>query len=463
MPGLLLPAGLLALAALALPLLLHLARREDQRPVDFAALRWLSARVRPRRRLRFEERLLLALRLLLVALLALLLARPVLPLEGRDAAWIVAAPGVAAEALRDARHVGDGAAATAEAGRDIDVDGDGDGDGDTDGRNDGTTVQRRWLAPGFPALGDAPAPAHGPATISLLRELDMRMPTVTPLVVLVPPVLDGVDAERPRLSRPVQWRVVPAGDDRAAGDIVGGTADDADSNSSARTPTPTPTPTPTIIIRDAGNGTGARYLRAVSAAWQEPRDGARHDDAGDHSGHGSSDHARDTGDAMVGEPGEVRAARASTGLEVHAWLAAGELPAEAMAWIEAGGTALLAHDVRLAALDGAPTLWHDDQGRPLLRGTALGSGHVLQWTRALEPEAMPVLLEADFPHRLRAALQPPPPPARVLAAEHAPLTGNVGPWPQGLRELSPWLALAIALLCLLERWLASGTRRERQP
>ena len=454
MPGLLLPAGLLALAALALPLLLHLARREEQRPVEFAALRWLQARVRPRHRLRFEERLLLALRLLLVALLALLLARPVLPLEGRDAAWIVAAPGVAVEALRDARHVGDGAAATAEAGRDVDV------DVDTDGRNDGTTVQRRWLAPGFPALGDTPAPAHGPATISLLRELDMRMPTDTPLVVLVPPVLDGVDAERPRLSRPVQWRVVPAGDDRAAGDIGGGTAgtaDDADSNGSARTPTPT------IIIRDAGNGAGARYLRAVSAAWQEPLHGARRDDAGDDSGHGRSDHPGDTGDAMVGERGEVWAARAPTDLEVHAWLAAGELPAEAMAWIEAGGTALLAHDTRLAALDGAPTLWHDDQGRPLLRGTALGSGHVLQWTRALEPEAMPVLLEADFPHRLRAALQPPPPPARVLAAEHAPLTGSVGPWPQGLRELSPWLALAIALLCLLERWLASGTRRERRP
>lgn len=458
MPGLLLPAGLFALAALALPLLLHLARREEQRPVDFAALRWLSARVRPRRRLRFEERLLLALRLLLVALLALLLARPVLPLEGGDAAWIVAAPGVAAEALRDARHVGDGVAVTADAGRDGTGTGTGNADSVGDGRHDGMAIVRRWLAPGFPVLDQAPAPVSASATISLLRELDMRMPADTPLVVLVPPVLDGVDAERPRLSRPVQWRVASAGKAAAAGDIGGGTAgtaDDADSYSSALTPT--------IIIRDAGNGASARYLRAASAAWQEPRHGARRDDAGDDSGHGSSsDHGSDTGDAAVGEPGEVRAAMAPTDLEVHAWLAAGELPAEAIAWIEAGGTALLAHDTRLAALDRAATLWHDDQGRPLLRGTALGSGHVLQWTRALEPGAMPVLLEADFPHRLRAALQPPPPPARVLAAEHAPLTGSVGPWPQGLRELSPWLALAIALLVLLERWFASGPRRERQ-
>ena len=428
MPGLLLPAGLLALIALALPLLLHLVRREEQRPVDFAALRWLSARVRPRRRLRFEERLLLALRLLLVTLLALLLARPVLPFEGDDAAWIVAAPGVAAEALREA-----------------------------EGKNDGTAIQRRWLAPGFPALGEAPAPVNTPATISLLRELDMRMPAGTPLVVLVPEVLEDVDAERPRLSRPVQWRVVSSGSDRAAGNIGDGTAgnaENAESNSTA--------PTPRIIIRDTGNSVGARYLRAASAAWQEPRDGARRDGAGDDSDHGSSGHGSDTGNAVVGEPGEVREAKLPTGLEVHAWLAAGELPAEAIAWIEAGGTALLAHDALLPALDDAPPLWNDDQGRPLLRATAFGNGRVLQWTRALEPEAMPALLEADFPHRLRAALQPLPPPARVLAAEHAPLTGNVGPWPQSLRELSPWLALAIALLFLLERWLASGTRRERQ-
>src|SRR5690606_38671272 len=42
-PLLLLPAGLTALTALALPLLIHLARRQQQRPTVFAALRWLQA------------------------------------------------------------------------------------------------------------------------------------------------------------------------------------------------------------------------------------------------------------------------------------------------------------------------------------------------------------------------------------------------------------------------------------
>ena len=74
---LLFPLGLAALAAWALPLLLHLVRREQQTPTDFAALRWLAIRAKPRTRLRFDERLLLIVRLVLIAALALLLARPV--------------------------------------------------------------------------------------------------------------------------------------------------------------------------------------------------------------------------------------------------------------------------------------------------------------------------------------------------------------------------------------------------
>ena len=78
-PLLLAPLGLAALAALIGPLLIHLRRRTEEVPVDFAALRWLDPRPRPRQRLQFDEWPLLALRLLLVALLALLLARPAVP------------------------------------------------------------------------------------------------------------------------------------------------------------------------------------------------------------------------------------------------------------------------------------------------------------------------------------------------------------------------------------------------
>ena len=90
----LLPAAFAALAALLLPLLIHLARRSEQRPTDFAALRWLRAKPKPRRRIRFDEWPLLVARLLLLAALVLLLARPVLFGSAGDAPWVAVVPGV---------------------------------------------------------------------------------------------------------------------------------------------------------------------------------------------------------------------------------------------------------------------------------------------------------------------------------------------------------------------------------
>jgi len=89
--ALLLPMALAALAALALPLLIHLARRSEQRPTVFAALRWLREKPRPRSRLRFDEWPLLLLRLLLLAALALLLAKPVLYGAQPRTAWLAVA------------------------------------------------------------------------------------------------------------------------------------------------------------------------------------------------------------------------------------------------------------------------------------------------------------------------------------------------------------------------------------
>ena len=76
--ALLLPLGLIALAGLIVPLLIHLVRQSDHPLIDFPALRWLRESERPRRRLRFEDRWLLLVRLLLVALAAVLLAQPIL-------------------------------------------------------------------------------------------------------------------------------------------------------------------------------------------------------------------------------------------------------------------------------------------------------------------------------------------------------------------------------------------------
>lgn len=175
--ALLAPLGLAALIALALPLLIHLVRRLELRTTEFAAMRWISERIRPRRRLRFERPWLLLLRLALLALLALLLARPVVNESSITApARVVIAPG---SDVADAREV------VTIAGADW-----------------------RWLAPGFPAIETAPPSTQLPLA-SLLREADAELPRDAKLAVVVPQELAGLDGERPVLSRAVEWHVVP--------------------------------------------------------------------------------------------------------------------------------------------------------------------------------------------------------------------------------------------------------------
>jgi hypothetical protein len=375
-PLLLAPLGLAALAALVVPLIIHLRRRTEEVPVDFAALRWLDPRPRPRRKLRFDELLLLALRLLLVALLALLLAQPA------ELGWedkrprILVAPGV------------DPAAAQKIAGPDADV---------------------RWIAPGFPALEGA-GPAEPAQTASLIREFDSELPPGVPLTIVVPPVLGGVDAAPLRLTRRVKWQIVEGA-----------------------TPTAPPSPpaSPALAVRHAPGAEGAvRYLRAAAQAW-----------------------------------GEAPRFAASTGSDlpprdhVLVWLTPGRVPPKVTDWISAGGTAVLGEGAQVAMPDTTTPLWRDAFGNTLVEGGPLGTGRLLRFTQALVPSAMPELVDAEFPARLRDLITPPaPPPARVSAAAFAPSAG-ITPFPPAPRELSSWLGLLIALIFLAERLLAMRPRR----
>ncbi|MEY3373281.1 MAG: hypothetical protein RLZZ537_1749, partial [Pseudomonadota bacterium] len=89
----LLPSAFLALFALALPVLIHLSRRSQQQRTDFAALRWLQARFRPRRQPIVQEWLLLLIRLLLLSVLVLFLAIPVRQHTPAPEHWLLAVPG----------------------------------------------------------------------------------------------------------------------------------------------------------------------------------------------------------------------------------------------------------------------------------------------------------------------------------------------------------------------------------
>lgn len=172
------PLGWLALAAIVVPIVIHLIRRRAARDIPFAALDWLTARTPPRRQWRLDERWLLAVRLLLIASLAALLAELLWrPAAEPQAAAVYVMPGVDPGAARAAV--------------------------------DAPLADWHWLAPGFPAF-DQPAPVADPqGPISLLRELDRALPAGVSLTVIVPEQMAGLDGERLRIGRDVVWRSLP--------------------------------------------------------------------------------------------------------------------------------------------------------------------------------------------------------------------------------------------------------------
>ncbi len=420
---LLLPLGLAALAALVLPVLLHLARRSEPRTTVFAALRWLRPQPQPQRRHRLEELLLLLVRLLLLALLALLLAQPVLFGRPDLHPYVAIADGVDASAARAAL----------------------------------TNADARWhrLAPGFPTLDEDDAsqgtanagPSH--ATLpSLLRELDATLPAGVPLTVVVPPVLVDADAQRPVLSRRVDWRVVPGATRLQADGVAADAAANALPGETApadRKPSDDTLTTFALAVRYAPDRAAALpYLRAAGIAWATPPGGGA-----------SGRRASRTSDAPAATPIDPRTRHL-------AWLVPGVVPQFIRTWIADGGRVLLDAQADWPGLDDAPVLWRDDEGA-LVRGFASGRGRVMRLERPLLPASMPALLAPDFPNRLRDLFaDAQPAPARVAAADYAPSAGTA-PWREQPRPLAPWLAWAVAIAFLLERWLANGRRRSDAP
>ncbi len=357
-PALLLPAALAALAALVIPLVIHLARKTEQRPTEFAALRWLRERPRPRHRPRLDEWPLLIARLLLLALLAVWLARPAVFGAADTSPVVAVAPGADAEPVsQDARGI--------------------------------------WLAPGFPDLA-APPPRSAPIA-SLVRQLDAELPPGVPLRIVVPAVLHGVDAERPRLSRAVTWQVAPG----------------------AMPAPPPPRSAPTFAVRG-----GSRYIAAAATAIG----------------------GRDIGPTTLPIRPDTRAL---------AWIAPGPLPPVVRAVLDGDGTVLVGN---ATAIEGAATPVHRDALGALVEQVATPRGRLLRFTRPLVPERVPDLLDPAVPRRLAALFAAgATPPARVMARDYRPIAGAAA-FPQPATDLRPWLAVIIAALFLVERLLATRRR-----
>lgn len=383
--SLLLPSALAALAAILLPVLIHLSRRSEQKMTDFAALRWLDAKLRPRRKLVFQERLLLAVRLLLLMLIAVFLAQPVLLKQSQAAHWLLVVPGADVSAAKNLPT--------------------------------GKQMQRHWLAPGFPELDRQPKPGRIEIS-SLLREWDATQPANTALTVVLPHQLSGLDAQRIQLSRAVDWQVVPG--------------------KMPAVPSSTVLQTPRLAIRhQPEQASGLAYFRAVHSAWQS----------------GLPASARTVLDAAP--PQSALPDKNGTLI----WLADGALPKSVAQWIQAGGTAVVAKQTVLPALDWRDGAWRAADGRPLAKSAVLGQGRVWQWQQELKPQSMPELLEPDFPERLQTLLHPAASaPDQSRADMHKPRTG-LPAWPEAPKPLVSWLALLIGLLFVLERWLAGSEKR----
>ena len=381
-PALLLPMALAALTALAIPLILHIARRSEEQPTIFAALRWLRQKPKPRARLRLDEWPLLIARLILLTLVAFWLAKPVLFGAGGDRAYVAVAPGV------------DRARAEAIAGE----------------------TPAHWLAPRFPPLSEAPPTGAAPLA-SLIRQLDSELPEGARLTVVTPAVISGADADRLRVSRRIDWQVV-------AGET-------------AAPETATPATEALTILYDPEHAAAVRYLRAAGAAWAAP------------------------GQAAAVEVGSLDQPL-PTRERVLVWMGGGTLPETLLRWVRDGGRALVASD---ATIPEGPRVgvWGDALGQPLAEAMPWGAGRMIRLTRPLTPAQTPELLDGAFPSQLRTLVAAPPPaPTRVEARAYAPLVERA-PWRLPPMDLQPWLAVLVAGVLLVERWLATSRRRGVAP
>lgn len=251
MLSLLHPAALWTLAALALPLAIHL-RRPPPRTVRLGSLRSLeSIPRRPWRHPRWRELLLLYARLGLLAVLALWLAGPrwTAPPAAGPRRWALLDPTANLDGESRARWQALRA----------------------------NGYETHLLAPGFPAVSGVPSPAAdapAPDLWSLLREADAELPAGSALAVFSPGRLAALRGVRPALAHcRVEWQPIPDPDAVLIHNWVINEqfARPLEGHSDARATTFTPRPagpsamvaaTSVLILYDAPNAADARYVEA---------------------------------------------------------------------------------------------------------------------------------------------------------------------------------------------------------
>jgi hypothetical protein len=350
------PAWLAALAALAVPLAIHLWSHRARRPIRVGSIRLLSG-VPPAaaRALRLRDPWLLALRLAMLAALALSLADPYwTPRAPRPVTWAL----LSEEALNDRELIDSLRNARVEL-RLLET--------GIPPLNDG----RRQMADGSDSDGGCGLPTaicHLPHYWSLLSEADRLAPPGTRFVVAAPLVADRFRGTRPAIAAAVTWRDVRI--DRP----------------SVLPPAAAP-PRRVVILADAARRDDARYLEAaIRAAAQATDIPAR---------------------VTRGSPAD--AASLTPEADWIVWLASDDAPPAARERVRAGAVlfTLAGRDtlatrptvVRFAAADAGTTLtrrapfdgrgaavWSDAAGIPLLTVERDGRGFAYRLYARITPD-----------------------------------------------------------------------------
>ncbi len=192
------PVWLAALAALALPVLIHLWNRRPRRTVDFGSIQLLAgaptSRSRSRRITRWP---LLLVRCLLLALLALLLAGPLLERAGESESgpgWVLVSP----ELLRDWR----------QGGRRFEFERHQFEESIRSLQAEGRPL--RMFHPGFDpvSLAEGPLPEEDWDPWSLLRALEVQPEAPAEVWLFTSDRIRGVPGRRPHTRRRVHWNTI---------------------------------------------------------------------------------------------------------------------------------------------------------------------------------------------------------------------------------------------------------------
>ncbi|MFK7887851.1 MAG: BatA domain-containing protein [Gammaproteobacteria bacterium] len=214
------PQALIGLAALLVPLAIHLLQRGHHDTVEIATTQFVPSDLRPQWRWnRLRERWLWLLRSLLVIAACILLTAPYKaqsPLTTNAETYTLVSPQITADVARELA-----------------------------GEFAGNETELRWLAPGLPLLETTRPVWHSERLWGELWQADQELPDTIALRVIAVPLGATLGPERLSLGRAIEWIDAPAAT------------------------RPVASPSELVIVHDADRAADVQQILEVTAAWRD--------------------------------------------------------------------------------------------------------------------------------------------------------------------------------------------------